>query len=158
MSCVQDIELALEIAQESESRRQVVSSNLLKIRANFEQFRFDVEMWKHQLHSKTEREELAEETGKKMDEARKSIMATRKDFMSRTQKKDDREWLQSNFIDQSGKMLKYWEELKESLLRDTFYQPVSRDDLTEIARAFKSEFSHTGHWYTCENGHIYTIT
>lgn len=155
LSCIQDVEFALEIAQESESHRQVVSSNLLKIRAKFEQFRFDVEMWKRQSHTKTERENLAVETGEKMVEVQASIRSTCKDFMSRTQGDGDHEWLQSNFIGQSGKILEHWEGLKDSLLRDTFYEPMSRHELTEIVRAF--EFSHTGHWYTCENGHMYAI-
>lgn len=147
--------MALEIAQSSESYRQIVSSNLLKIRANFQLFCFDVGMWRLQPHSTAERQELAKVTVKGRREARGTIISVGRDYISRAEGETDREWLRDDFIDPSRKILEHWEELENSLLRDTFYQPVSLDELTQVVRAF--DFTYIGHWYTCENGHIYAI-
>ena len=46
----------------------------------------------------------------------------------------------------------------ESMLRDlTFYSPVSSAERKQILEAMSHEFSSTGHWYACPNGHPYTI-
>ncbi|KAI1806387.1 hypothetical protein F4811DRAFT_560463 [Daldinia bambusicola] len=49
-------------------------------------------------------------------------------------------------------------EAAEKMLRDSvFYDPVSTDELREVYRAMAAEFSGTGHWYLCANGHPFTI-
>ncbi|KAF4124507.1 Superfamily I DNA and/or RNA helicase [Geosmithia morbida] len=46
----------------------------------------------------------------------------------------------------------------EKMLRDaTFYAPVSQKEKLDVFRAMQREFSGTGHWYTCANGHYFTI-
>ena len=45
---------------------------------------------------------------------------------------------------------------KKMLERD-FYQPVSNQERREVLAAMASQFSGTGHWYTCANGHPFTI-
>lgn len=46
----------------------------------------------------------------------------------------------------------------EKMLRDsTFYMPVSNDEKAAVYAAMAREFSGTGHWYYCENGHPFTI-
>ncbi|KIJ49701.1 hypothetical protein M422DRAFT_66154 [Sphaerobolus stellatus SS14] len=154
LSCVQDVGLALEIAVESESHKQIVTSRLLDLQAKFEQFRFDVEMRKLQCLSKEDRLGLAEETRRLRDEALLSISSSRREFNA--QGGNNQEWLQTNFLEPGSRIITHWEELETSLRGNTFYQPVSRDELSQIVRAF-DDFTHTGHWYQCQNGHIYTI-
>ena len=43
------------------------------------------------------------------------------------------------------------------MLQSEFYEPVSGDERREILQAMATEFSGTGHWYTCANGHPFTI-
>ncbi|KAK7746029.1 hypothetical protein SLS53_002751 [Cytospora paraplurivora] len=38
-----------------------------------------------------------------------------------------------------------------------FYKPVTTDELLAVYTAMASEFSGTGHWYTCERGHPFTV-
>ncbi|KAK7755474.1 hypothetical protein SLS62_002403 [Diatrype stigma] len=43
-------------------------------------------------------------------------------------------------------------------LRDgVFYQGVSGEEMRAVYAAMAREFSGTGHWYTCENGHPFTV-
>ncbi|KAK0648588.1 hypothetical protein B0T16DRAFT_506917 [Cercophora newfieldiana] len=38
-----------------------------------------------------------------------------------------------------------------------FYQSVSKDEMRSVYKAMAREFSGTGHWYYCQNGHPFTI-
>lgn len=39
----------------------------------------------------------------------------------------------------------------------TFYALVTDAEMLAVVAAMAREFSGTGHWYRCENGHPYTI-
>lgn len=39
----------------------------------------------------------------------------------------------------------------------TFYKPVTADELRAVYAAMANEFHGTGHWYTCELGHLFTV-
>lgn len=46
----------------------------------------------------------------------------------------------------------------EKMLTDgTFYSTVTSDEKRAVYAAMSREFSTTGHWYTCENGHPFTV-
>ncbi|KPM46450.1 hypothetical protein AK830_g203 [Neonectria ditissima] len=45
----------------------------------------------------------------------------------------------------------------EEALKGFTYSPVTTEELREIYNASAEELSGTGHWYTCENGHPFTI-
>ncbi|KAJ5611619.1 hypothetical protein N7528_008724 [Penicillium herquei] len=44
-----------------------------------------------------------------------------------------------------------------SMLRGSFYTPVSNEERKAVLAAMAREFGTTGHWYYCENGHPFTI-
>ncbi|TGJ82145.1 hypothetical protein E0Z10_g6594 [Xylaria hypoxylon] len=49
-------------------------------------------------------------------------------------------------------------EAAEKMLRDAvFYTQVSPEEMRAVYQAMSREFSGTGHWYTCANGHPFTI-
>ncbi|KAI1812209.1 hypothetical protein GGS20DRAFT_41895 [Poronia punctata] len=49
-------------------------------------------------------------------------------------------------------------EAAEKMLRDSvFYAEVSEAELRAVFKAMSREFLGTGHWYTCVNGHPFTI-
>lgn len=39
----------------------------------------------------------------------------------------------------------------------TFYEAVTSEELRAVFEAMSGEFSGTGHWYTCQNGHPFTV-
>lgn len=45
----------------------------------------------------------------------------------------------------------------ESMLNGAVYRPVTTDELRAVYQAMTGEFRGTGHWYTCQNGHPFTI-
>ncbi|KAK7540457.1 putative NF-X1 finger and helicase domain protein [Phyllosticta citribraziliensis] len=46
----------------------------------------------------------------------------------------------------------------ERMLRDsTFYSVVTSDEMRAVVAAMGREFSGTGHWYYCRNGHPFTV-
>ena len=49
------------------------------------------------------------------------------------------------------------EAAEAPLRRGTFYQPISADEKKAISLAMQNEFRGGGHWYTCANGHPFTI-
>ena len=49
------------------------------------------------------------------------------------------------------------ETARVALLEGVFYQEVGNDERREVYQAMAREFSGTGHWYYCENGHPFTI-
>lgn len=49
-------------------------------------------------------------------------------------------------------------EAVELMLNDgTFYNAVTSEEQRAIYKAMSAEFSGTGHWYACANGHPFTI-
>lgn len=49
-------------------------------------------------------------------------------------------------------------EATEKMLNDgVFYNSVSAQEMRTVYAAMASEFSGTGHWYTCQNGHPFTV-
>ncbi|KAK4446569.1 hypothetical protein QBC34DRAFT_149242 [Podospora aff. communis PSN243] len=58
----------------------------------------------------------------------------------------------------STEVLKDELERVENMVRDgVFYQSVTTDEMKAVYKAMANEFSGTGHWYTCQNGHPFTV-
>ncbi|RWA12938.1 hypothetical protein EKO27_g2167 [Xylaria grammica] len=59
---------------------------------------------------------------------------------------------------QSVLVLQHEIEAAEKMLRDAiFYTEVSAEEMRAVYQAMAREFSGTGHWYNCVNGHPFTI-
>ncbi|KAM5531281.1 hypothetical protein V8D89_015082 [Ganoderma adspersum] len=154
-SCAADAELALQITRESESFRQEASTVLLLMRVELEQFRFNVHMTKQSTAKMTTegRAKLADTAKEKRMSGEQQIAAVRERGERRRGAKD---WLGSDFVGPALAILKDWKALERSLRNDTFYEPVSLEELTQIVKGLN--FSHTGHFYKCPNGHVFVIT
>ncbi|RPD78076.1 hypothetical protein L226DRAFT_610074 [Lentinus tigrinus ALCF2SS1-7] len=155
-SCAADAEIALQITQESESHRQEASTVLLIMRIEMEQFRFNVQMM-GQTHkmSVENRVKMADSAYEKLAGARERVNDVRMRATRRGQRSQVAEWMQGDFLLPAQAILGDWEALERSLRRDTFYQPVSLDELTQVVRGLG--FSHVGHFYKCPNGHVFVI-
>ncbi|KFA55661.1 hypothetical protein S40293_05294 [Stachybotrys chartarum IBT 40293] len=45
----------------------------------------------------------------------------------------------------------------QNMIKDGTYEPVTVEEIRAVYAAMAREFLGTGHWYTCENGHPFTI-
>jgi hypothetical protein len=58
---------------------------------------------------------------------------------------------------QSAEALKNDIDVAEEALNGGVYRPVTAEELRQVYAASMGELSGTGHWYTCANGHPFTI-
>ncbi|KAL9574008.1 hypothetical protein ACKAV7_001784 [Fusarium commune] len=58
---------------------------------------------------------------------------------------------------QSTNVLKNDIDIAEEALNGGVYRPVTTEELRQVYVASMGELSGTGHWYTCPNGHPFTI-
>ncbi|TVY69619.1 E3 ubiquitin-protein ligase rnf213-alpha [Fusarium oxysporum f. sp. cubense] len=58
---------------------------------------------------------------------------------------------------QSTNVLKNDIDIAEEALNGGVYRPVTTEELRQVYMASTGELSGTGHWYTCPNGHPFTI-
>jgi len=155
LSCKQDAVITLGITQNSDSHRQTVRTNLLLLRIELEQFRFNVDMMRSRENFTLEaRKELADRAHTKGQETRIQVDSVLKEHRQRN--RTDVEWLRDNFKAPSQVILGEWLNVETSLRRDTFYAPVSLEEMTDIVKALN--FSHRGHFYKCPKGHTFVIT
>lgn len=49
------------------------------------------------------------------------------------------------------------ESTEKALLELPFYEQVTADELRAVYQAMMNEFRSSGHWYTCANGHPFTV-
>ncbi len=134
-SCAADAELALQITQESESHRQEASTVLLIMRVEMEQFRFNVQMMR-QTHKMNEdnRTKMANSANEKLSGAQERVNEVRMRVARRGKTGELANWMQADFLVPAQAILDDWKALEKSLRRDTFYEPVSLEELTQVVR------------------------
>jgi hypothetical protein len=140
-TCCQDAQIAFDIAERSESRRQVVSTYLYCMRAELERFRFNVHMARQNKMFAEDRKELAENAAQKRNEAEWGSLQTAEDYFRAKGSRQDKEWLENNFTQIAHTIIEEWSRLVSTLRDDTFYQPVSLEEQMAVVRAFSGEFS-----------------
>ncbi|OJT06977.1 hypothetical protein TRAPUB_2178 [Trametes pubescens] len=141
-SCAADAQLALQITRASESHRQEATTVLLIMRVDLEQFRFNTKMTRQNAKMTPElMNKMADSTLEKLREALERVRG----ISSRAARRSNgasADWLQPEFVQPADAILEDWKSLERSLRMDTFYQPVSLDELTQVVKAFtSSEFS-----------------
>jgi len=158
-SASRDAETAKDIASTSAAHRQFVRSTVLALRAEFELFRFNVQLSGHTKLPQDEREKVVAMAQEKLSLARETARNTLHQYMlARRQSQIDEEvWLQAELSNPMTTLIQEWGSLIRSLTRATFYEPVSLSEKMDIVRAFRQEFSYRGHFYCCPNGHVYVI-
>ncbi|KAF8210466.1 P-loop containing nucleoside triphosphate hydrolase protein [Mycena galopus ATCC 62051] len=154
-SCLRDAELAYSIATRSDSRRQMTTCSLLLLRARLERFKFNLRMVRLSNKFQDERPRLLADVVGEMENAGDQITATIQEHVAKLPKDADA-WIPDNFSQTAHVILEEWANLEQSVGRDTFYEPVSLDEQMAVVRALN--FSHTGHFYQCPQGHVYVIT
>ncbi|KAL1742486.1 hypothetical protein HDZ31DRAFT_43128, partial [Schizophyllum fasciatum] len=151
-----DARIAHGIARKTGSRKQMTRAMVLGLRAGLEVFRANIELSRlcGAPVSQDERRKRADRAHQEGRAAQKLARDTVREH-AQALPQDRGEWLRTNFETAAALIVDEWEKLEQSLRADSFYEPLSLDEQTAIVRAFN--FSHTGHWYNCPNGHTFVI-
>ncbi|CAL1707171.1 unnamed protein product [Somion occarium] len=157
-TCAQDATVALKVASESESHRQVIKTTLLILRIELEQFRLNVDSMRRSGQFSDRRLELSARADKKNEEAEETIRNVSQQYLmsARRTEKGEADWLHDNFTIPSNTVAEEWGKLAISLRLGTFYEPLSLEEMSDIVKGLN--FSHAGHFYKCPNGHTFVIT
>lgn len=136
-TCAQDAQIALHMTVESGSHRQTVRTQLIILRIALEQFRFNVAVMRHNSRMSVEqRSELANRAHDKWEDTKTRIRATCQEYLvSRSDTTTEGTWLAENFVSPAQTLLDEWRKLETSLRRDTFYQQLSLQEMTDVVKA-----------------------
>jgi hypothetical protein len=130
-SCEKDVGIAYEIAEASDSRRQMTKTRLHSLRVQLEKCRFNTEMSKQfGLLDGEQRLRLAEEAQEGGDNVEHVIAKTTKEHLD-TLPADFPRWFAENFLNAAKTIRKEWHNLEQSLKTDTFYGPLSLDAIVK---------------------------
>lgn len=137
-TCLQDAQIAFDIAQESESRRQMTKTSLLIMRAELERFRFNAEMSRQSGAIKDDRQNLIDSASQKIKDAGNYMTLTLKSHrdVRRPRPEEEEIWLDDNFTRTASTIIDEWGSIERSLRSNTFYEPVSLEEQMAIVRAF----------------------
>ncbi|TRM69481.1 hypothetical protein BD626DRAFT_12882 [Schizophyllum amplum] len=155
-SAEKDTKIAFNIARATGSRKQMTRSTLLGLRAKLEIFRANIELSKTcgaQI-SQEERNRRADHAAEAGRSARSISAETVRDH-AQVLPQDRPSWLRTNFVNAAEIIVGEWEGVEASLRANTFYEAVSLEEQMAIVKAFN--FTHTGHWYACPQGHTFVI-
>lgn len=123
-SCLQDGRSALEIAQGSESHRQVVKTSLLLMRIEMEYFRFNVEgnRSRGQLRRDDRRQQLPDRAKEKHAEAVQFSDTVRLRHLQipRVDQTQEVQWFSTAFAEPANTIIEEWSKLERSLRMDTY--------------------------------------
>lgn len=134
-SCAQDVQIALEIAKESEGRRQITSTIVLLMRVDLEHFRLKLEIVRQSGTLEAERRKLADNALEKKEIADQHIRDVYEAHCARLPQ-DGEEWIKTNFLEIATTIRDEWANIEKSLRAETFYQPVSLEEKMAIVKAF----------------------
>lgn len=134
-TCQHDAQIALNVTEASESRRQMTRSHLYLMRAELELFRFNFEMSKQKGTLKDQREELAVTASEKGTTAETSMKMIVMDHVLVLSSIAEHQWLQENFIGAAQTIVDEWRSIERTIRMDTFYQPVSIEEKMEIVKS-----------------------
>ncbi|THH09391.1 hypothetical protein EW145_g2049 [Phellinidium pouzarii] len=157
-TCERDAGVALRIAEESDSQRQMLSSRILVLNSGLETFKFNLRVSQDAGLSKEDRESLIERIKVKIEDTKNSI--TEEVKRRRGNKQVPREQFENLFKNPAGAILEEWKELESSLCNNAIYSPISYEEKKQVVGALMSnwDFTHSGHFYTCPNGHTFVIS
>lgn len=133
-SCTKDVEIALDIAEESEGRRQMTKTMVFLMRADFERFRLNLEIVRQSGTLEKERSRLADSALEKKEIADQHIRDVYKAHCTRLPQ-DGEEWIKTHFLEIATTIRDEWANIEKSIRAETFYQPVSLEEKIAIVKA-----------------------
>ena len=176
MSCVDDAELAAKITRESDAAVQSLEATVKSCRAAQEHIKAKCSISEARGRFTEERGYWLSEAKRLRADAESVAQRAQRDFLRKQRSGEQRlQIINEKLATPLSSLLQKWEELIVSLSRPTtFYTaPPSEEELASIIKVFgDSELcansslmreahhlipAHRGHWYTCPNGHIFSI-
>ncbi|KXN84450.1 NFX1-type zinc finger-containing protein 1, partial [Leucoagaricus sp. SymC.cos] len=167
-SCIADAEKATVLATQSSAARQVACASVHKLRFEFELFRWEI-MTQHSEMIRTSpcdvdtRDKLSEkikEYKRLMLQGSELVQNTYFENLPSSLKPEDlieeRQWLNENCQKKVNAWRSECDKLEVFIVKGGIYEPLSTQELEDIVRSF--DFSHSGHFYNCQNGHTFVIT
>ena len=174
-ACIQDAQIAFETSKESDSRRQMTRSALFIMRAEFECFRYHVEMLQQSHTMKEKRNEMVNTASQKQNDAMLYTQQVLEDHREFRRTPEEETWLRDNFTTTAETILDEWQKMERTIRMDTFYEPVSLEEKMDVIKALgfcacriqrreslpgtndNKITAYTGHFYNCPNGHLFVI-
>ncbi|KAG6920269.1 hypothetical protein DXG01_005038 [Tephrocybe rancida] len=132
--CRRDANVALKIAEDSETRRQMTTSLLWLMRIDLEQHRLDYKLAQESGTVKDQRGKLADkasEGGRKLD---KDILRIVQEHR-RVLPNDAQIWIRENFMDAALAIRQEWHKLEKSIRSEAYYEAVSLDEKMNVVKA-----------------------
>jgi len=174
VSCVDDGKLAANITIESGAAVQSLEATVKSCRAVQELTKAKCSISEARGRFSEEREHWASEAKRLKAEAEADGWMARRAFLRKLGSRERHIQVSEKLTVPLTSLLEKWEELITSLSRTTSYAaPPSRDALAATIKVFgDSELylnsnlmyethhlipAHRGHWFTCPNGHIFSI-
>jgi hypothetical protein len=141
-TCSQDASIAREIARVSDSHRQAAKTAAYLMRAELEQFRFDIHMSReNNTLTVKHRDELAQAAAQKSTKTEQETLSTINDYLRlRGSTQQEEEWLEVNFTNIARTIVEEWSAIEMSLRDHTFYQPVSLEEKMSVVKALSSSW------------------
>ncbi|KIP05604.1 hypothetical protein PHLGIDRAFT_147296 [Phlebiopsis gigantea 11061_1 CR5-6] len=157
-SCRDDCNRALKITTETESHRQTVRTRLLVMRVQLESFRFNLETTRDVGQFQKVRDKLVERAEQQRGAVEQDSTQIQSAHLSipRSNTTEEEIWLSTNFAGTVRKFIDEWEKIGRSVRGDSFFEPLSLQEMEGIVKSLN--FSHTGHFYKCPNGHTFVIS
>ncbi|KAG9309780.1 hypothetical protein JVU11DRAFT_10154 [Chiua virens] len=137
-SCSRDADVAFDVANDSESHRQISKTAAYQMRISLEEFRFDMIMCKMtgSFKAQVHRDTLAARASTLRENAVTKLKTTIRDHQDKKRSAEEMVWLQTNFSSVAHDILEEWEKIERSIRMDTFYEPVSLEERITVAKAF----------------------
>lgn len=133
-TCMQDAKIALAIATESESHRQVLQTKLILLRIELEQFRSNVSKSRKSTFFQQTKEILCARAAEKLQEATEVTTAALGQYWNSRCVGEEDEWAHQNFVEPAAVLLEEFQKLERSIRLETFYEPLSLQEMTDIVK------------------------
>jgi hypothetical protein len=137
MSCLRDAQVALDVAKDSESHRQITKTILYQLRIPLEEYRFNLSMAKTTgtFKGQGSRDELAERASQMRQGSKELMNIAIQRHRDKKMGLEEMVWLEENFSSIARDIVREWIKIEWSIRNDTFYQPVSLDERMAIVKA-----------------------
>ncbi|CAG8640251.1 1615_t:CDS:10 [Funneliformis mosseae] len=147
-SITNHLEKIFQTCEESKYGRHLVQASLELVEFEYQVGRFNLNNRMNPQISISE--PIKREIIEKCNKIRKDCKKIQRDYLQ----KINLEYFQGQCEARIVKLLNDVNELQEKAEN---YGQLTREEKVSIYRAMSSEFSGSGHWYECPNGHPYTI-
>jgi hypothetical protein len=131
-TCIQDAERAAEASRQSESHRQASEIVPMIMQAHLKLFHVSIVRVRSQGELSQRRQELVDAIAMRQAHARKYLVDAVMNHRAARRMAGENEWIQEKLLGPCKEILEEWEKVAESIKRDTFYSPVTKDDMASI--------------------------